>query len=651
MLDIIRRKQKSPIIRIIFWAIIFAFIGGAYLLYVDSDGRQSGTNRAALIINGTPVSMEAYQNTYQNLLSVYQQIYGQSFTPELERQLNLRRQAVLRLIEQQLLLAEAEKMELEISNDELIAAIYAEPAFQMNGVYNKEIAERVIRKGYRMTPDQYKEIKKRELLILKVSEILTADVDVTDENVLTAFKNENDKVSLNFVQLLPQLFEGDVQLDEAELTAFFDANKEDFRLPEQVALRYIQFAPSRYEEKIQTPTLEDMETYYQRNLSQFEIQEQVRASHILVRVSESATEEQRQEKRALIDGYLTELNNGKDFAELARAVSDDTNNAPVGGDLGYIRRGTLPGDFEQTAFSLEPGQISSVVASPVGLHLIKVTERIEAGYKPLADETVAALVKEAIIREKGQALALEMATDAFKINQKTGDLAAAAEANNLGIKETGFFGPNDPIDGIGQSPELAAAAFNLSEGQLARPIETSAGIYLVTLKEKKPSRLPELGEVRPLAEQAYRSEKAVSLAKEKAEALLQKVQAGGSLSEAAAADKLTVENTGLFSASFGEFVPRLGTAPELADVAHQLTPEAPSADKVFFINGKQVVVELKERQDADMTQLTDAAKETMKQRLLREKQTTKLQETVTLLQEAADLKIDPTLEDFINNEG
>lgn len=639
MLDLIRKKQKSIIIKVVFWAIIATFVGTIFLVWgKGSDGDQQDTT-VAVTVNKTRVGFDTFQSTYSNLYRLYQNVYKEQFTPELEKQLRLRQQALDTLIEQTLLIEEAERMDISVTQKELVDAIAAIPAFQENGSFSKERYLQVLN-YQRMTPEEFENMQRRQLLIERVRERIQSGITITDADIAEEFRQQNEKIDLAFVRLAPANFEGKVRIDDKSLVDFFAGHREEFRIPETVALRYLIFEPSRFEKEVSFEEGE-LEKYYRRHLDRFDIPEQVRAAHILIRVASDAGDMMRQQKRQLAEKVLSEAKSGKDFAQLARQYSEDPGSATKGGDLGFFPRGAMVGPFEEAAFALKPGEISGIVETPFGLHIIKCAGRIEAGIRPLAE--VVNEVKAALKTEKARQLALEKAMDAYNMNRKGGNLEAAAKANGLGVKETGFFSREAAVEELGNRPEITAAAFALKEGELARPVDLPQGVVLFAVKARRESRLPELTEVRAEVEQAYRREQAKTLAREAAEKLLAAVKAGEKLETLARQQGETVEQTGLFSRSYGAFVPKLGNAENLAKAAFALTRTSSPAPEVYEIDETFVVAVLAERQEANQAALTAARKDELREALLTRKQEEALASRIKELREKAEISIAPTL--------
>ncbi|WP_432823240.1 SurA N-terminal domain-containing protein [Trichloromonas sp.] len=646
MLDLIRKKQKSVFIKLAFAVIILSFVIGYAMLTSPGDGRDGQQQGFAVAVNDLEVGFNEYETVYSNLYRLYQNVYREQFNPALEKQLGLRQQALDTVIEQALLFLESHRLGTKVNRQELIDSIAQIPAFQDNGVFSKERYLQVLN-YQRITPDDFEARQEQQLLAEKVRDAIRGQIEITDEDIVEEYRRQNEKVNLDFVRLAPALFETRVKVDEEALAAFFDARKEDFRFPETVALRYLLFEPGRYAKDV-TTTEEDLEKYYRRHLDRFDIAEQVKASHILIKVPLDADQETKDRKRQLADKVLEEVRAGKDFATLVRKYSDDQGTIAQDGDLGFFSRGIMVADFEKAAFAMKPGNISDIVTTPFGYHIIRCDGYIEPGIKPLAD--VLDEVKTEVVADKSRQLAFEKAMDAFNINRKTADLDNAAKVNDLGIKETNFFEREAPIDGLGEVPEISAAAFALSTAELARPVNLPEGVVLFAIKERRASRLPELTEVRVEVEQAYRQQHTEDLARKTAEELLAAVANGEALESQAKAQRLTVEETGLFTRAYGNFLPRLGNLDQLAEAAFELTAEKPAAPQVYENDGKFIVAALKERVEADLASLDDAQRETLKTTVLTRKKDLVYQEKIDDLKAKAKIVVSPTIQASIEKE-
>jgi peptidyl-prolyl cis-trans isomerase D len=636
MLDIVRSKQKSFLIKIAFVVIILSFVIGYTMLTAPTDQRSDRNRDIAARVNGDTISFAAYQNVYSNLYSLYQSIYQGAFDANLERELNLPRQAMQQLIEEQLLVQMAGELNLNVTNQELVNSIATYDAFQVNGQFNRDRYVEVL-SYQRISPEQFEASQRRELLTQKVREHLQQQVTITQDEVIDFFHRENDTINLDYVWLTAALVASKVEVTDAALEEFFNANKEAFRIPERVSLRYLLFDPARYESELGTFSEEDMDRYYRRNLELFEVEEQVEAAHILLQLAQDSDPDTINKRRELAQNIRQQLREGADFAQLAKLHSDDTASAADGGDLGYFGRGMMVSEFEAAAFALRPGQISDVVQTPFGFHIIKVTDYIAPGFKPLVDVTDT--VKAGLIIEESRQIAYEKAMDAFNKNRRNGDLETAAKENNLGIKETGFFAAGDPINGLGRVEEIAAAAFSLQPGELARPIMTTNGVVLITLKDQQPSRLPELAEVKSAVENAYREEQAQTLAFELAGKLLDLAREQQDLAAAADQLDLRIDNTGDFSRSSGYFIPQIGSSQELADAAFALTETDPVLDKIFTFNDRYLVAALKAAKRADIAGLNDVDIAQLRERLLLEKKEQAVSDALDELYQQAQIEI------------
>ena len=626
MLDLIRKKQQTVLIKIVFWGIIATFVGTIFLVWGKGDERASDGGSVAATVNGINIGVQDYQNAYRNLYQFYQNLYSDRFNAEMEKQLGLARTSIEQLVRQVLLEQEGERLGIEVTHQELVDSISKIPQFQVDGVFDRATYLQIL-DYQRLSPEEFEASQERTLFAQKVEDQIMSVVNVTDNDIEAEFRKQNDKINLNFVRLAPANFENKVKVTDAALEEYFNNNKADFQVPTKISLRYLTFEPGRYADEVVTDD-DAIKKYYERNLDKYEIEEQVSAAHILIKVEKDAKDDIKAEKRKLAEKILEKARTGDDFAKLARKHSDDTGSAAKGGALGYFNRGMMVPAFEKAAFALNPGEISDLVESPFGLHIIKVDGYIEPSFKPLED--VVDDVKSGLKKEGSVKVAFEKAMDAFNINRKTGDLDKAAKENDLGIKETGLFDRDKPADGIKQDPDLLAAAFALEKGKLARPIRVDSGIYLIAIKERQESHIPEFTAVKKKVEEAYRKSESAVLAKAAAEKLLASVKEGKKLSSLAKSVGGKVEETGLFAQSYGAFVPRLGNAEELAKQAFALSDDNRVAPEVYNLDGRFVVATLKEKQPADMGELNiekrEQLRETVNNTMRREVLDTRIEE-------------------------
>ncbi|MDT8441748.1 MAG: SurA N-terminal domain-containing protein [Desulfuromonadales bacterium] len=646
MLDFVRNKQKSILIKLAFAIIILSFVIGYAMLTAPGGPEGDGRSEIAATVNGEPISYADFQTIYSNYYQLYQNIYQDQFTPALEKQLQLADKAINGLIDQVLLRTEAEKMGIAVSKQELIDSIAQIQAFQENGSFSRDRYLQVL--AYqRLTADQFEAMQRDELLVEKVRSRLQEGITVSAAEIDEEYRTRNDTLNLAFVRFSPVLFEEQVVVDDAALETYFAEHQETFRTPEKVAIRYLQFVPERYADQL-TFSREELERYYRRHLDQFEIVEQVRAAHILVKLDPDAGPEARAERRRFAEELLDKVRAGEDFAELARAWSDDKASAVNGGDLDYFSRGSMVPEFERAAFNMQPGDISDLVETGFGYHIIKVDAYIEPGVQPL-DEAIDT-VRQGLRAEKAGQLAFEKAMDAYNINRKSGDLQAAAEVNQLGIKESGLFARDGVIDGIGANPEVIAAAFALEEHSLARPIVTVDGVLLIGLKERVASHIPQLDEVRDMVTAAYRRNEAKQLAGQAAEQFLEQLRVGANIDKLARKMTLEVETTGDFTRSYSPFVPRIGTSEELAAAAFALGADETLLDTVFTVQNRFIVAVIKERRPADLEALDEATRSELHDSLLSRKQTESVQQQIDSLRAAAVITIAPRVQALLAKE-
>ena len=633
MLDLIRKKQKTVLLKFVFWAIIAAFVGTIFLVWGRGNDQGGGDRTVAAMVNGTKIDMETFQQVYVNLYRSYQTIYGDRFTPALEEKLQIRRRAIEQLISEALLVQEGERLGVAVSRDQLVEAIAANQVFQTDGKFDKDKYLRLIA-SQRMTPELFETMQMEHLKTLETRKRLMAGVQVTKEDIEKAFREQEEKVNLSFIRLTPALLENQIEIDEEKLNAFFAEKKENFRVPEKVSLEYLLFDAATYLPKVNVAP-EDLQKFYQRHLDRYDIQETVRLAHIFFQLPADADEAAREKVLDEAKEVLSKARKGEEFQALAKQFSADKGSAENGGELGQFIRGSLNPALEHTAFALQSGEISDVVQSPAGYHILKALDHTQARIKPL--EEVKNAVEKGAREERAMEMALDKAMDAYNINRKTGNLQAAADANKLEITTSGLFARGDAIPGLGNHPEISGQAFTLAAGQLARPIVLDKKVILAAIKERQASHLPELAAVRPQVEKAYRHEKASELAVTSARTIIQELSGGKKLDEAASLHNANIQETGFFSHSSKPFIPKLGNSDAWFDKVFDLNETQAFLKEPVSSGDDTLVVLLKEIQKADMSRLDEEGRESLRETLKSRKEQEAVTKKLTELRETAEI--------------
>ena len=636
MLDLIRKKQKTTVVKVVFWVIIATFIGTIFLVWGKGD-EQTREFTVAAEVNGAEISFDEFKSTYNQMYNLYRNVYGQNFTPEMERQLRLAEQSINSLIDQTLLLQEADNLSLSISKDELVQSIAEIPAFQVDGVFNKQQYLSVLT-YQRMKPELFEQMQRQQMLVQKTRQAIEEGVVVTDEDIANEFRRLNEKINLEYVPFAASAFRDQVKLSDEQIAAYYNEHQESFRIQEQRALKFVQLDPNQYRNDVVVGEGE-VQHYYDRHLSQFEIQEQASAAHILIMVAADADEATIAARKALATTVLAKAQTG-DFKKLAQQYSDDKATAVNGGTLGFFARGVMDPAFEEAAFALQAGELSSVVQSRFGFHIIKGQGRIEAGFKPLAD--VEADVKEALIAEGAERLAYETAMDAYNMNRKSGSLADIAASLNLTVVETGLFVRAAAIPAIGVNEDLTQRTFSMPAGSLVAPVRGSAGVYVCEVAEVSETHIPEIETVKAVVEAQLLSDEAVLLAQQQAEQALAQVVAGNTL-KSIVPQGAQLKETGLFSRTMGDFVPSLGNILGLSDAAFSLTVKDAVAQQLFTANDTFYIVRLKQLQPVDPTGLTAEESERLREAVLSTKRDELLTTKIATLKESADVTIAPAI--------
>jgi peptidyl-prolyl cis-trans isomerase D len=352
--------------------------------------------------------------------------------------------------------------------------------------------------------------------------------------------------------------------------------------------------------------------YYERHKEEFHQEAQVQARHILRKLPAEAGPENDEKARSVIESVQQRIQAGEDFAALAREFSEDPASAEQGGNLGFFKRGEMVKPFEDVAFALQPGEMSGIVRTDFGYHLIKVEEVQQAGYRPLED--VQSSLLERLTREEVQRLAETKAQTLYEALTASGaQWEVVVQQSGVSSLETPLIAQGQAIEGIDNAFMFMQTAFALQVGQISQPTLVGTHYTILNLLERKASYIPPFDEVQAAVHEAFVQERSGEFAQKKAEELLRAVQAGTSLDELAPSVQTQVEHTGLFTRN--TTIPKLGRPLEFIRETFRM---AVGEARLVNLEGQPAIVVLTERPAFD-TEAYATEKAQVRQRVLRQK--------------------------------
>lgn len=520
MLQNIRDNSSGLVSKILVGLIAITFA----LWGVDSLFTLSAGSDAPAKVNGEEVSRQALLQTVELQRRQLLNQMGGNIDPALLDDNRLQRQALDRLIEEEVVLQQAAKLGLGVSDELMDQMIVRTPDFHVEGKFDQERFQQVLR-NVGLTPLLYRELLRRDLLINQVRSAISASEFMLPQELETLLLLDRQQRDARIQVFKADDYEVQVQLDDAALQAFYQANLNSYRAPEQVVLRYVALRKADLLQEVNVDEAE-LQTAYQQHLASLQARKQQQVAHILVEVSDEQNEEA---AKARIAEVQAKLQAGESFAELASQFSDDASSAEQGGDLGFIEPGLLEPVLDEALAQLEEGAVSAPVRSSFGYHLLTVIKEQEETPPSFAD--MRAELEQQVKQRQVDTLFVERAEKLADLSFTSPDLQEPADALGLQVEETPAF-DRAGGEGVAASQRLLSKVFDpefIKAGENSEPIEVDADtLVVVRIKEHKPERQLELAEVKDRVQAEARRQEAQKLAAAAAAEQLASVKADAS---------------------------------------------------------------------------------------------------------------------------
>jgi peptidyl-prolyl cis-trans isomerase D len=523
-------KDKSKLgYRILLGAVVLV-LGGSMLLYLVPQSPVSGevSTDTLATIGDESVSV---QDVRQQLSQIEQR------SPNMKALEPLYAQQILKqLIFEKEIEYEAKRLGISVSDQERADRIrqYVPTAFNGGTFVGLERYSAEVQARFQMTVPVFEELLRQGLLQEKFQKLVTDGISVGPAELQDEFRYKNEKVKLDYAMIKPEDLEGRVSPDEAEIHAAYEKNKAKYQVPERRVARYALVDVNQIRQSVQVS--DDMlKQQYMANIQQYQVPNRVHVEHILLMTVGKTTDAELEEVKKKAEDVLKQVKKGGKFEDLAKKYSEDPGSKDKGGDLSWITQGQTVPEFEKTAFSLPAGQVSDLVKTQYGFHIIKVLEKEPAHTKPF--EEVKETLRPNLQRDQADKLANDTAdklSAAIRQSSKI-SLDDLAKEYHLTVNETRPVSATDPLLELANSREAKDAIFSLKPDELSLPVRTDRGYVVLSLKSKQPAHAGSLEEVRDRVITDLKREKSTELAKSKADELSRRLKSGEKFDAAARA--------------------------------------------------------------------------------------------------------------------
>ena len=531
MLEAIRKHTQGWLAKVILALITVPFA----LFGIDSYLNDAGNNVAIAKVNGDKISIQEYSNAVDTVRDRLQRD-GQKVDPAMLESAELKQSVLDGLITRRLVNKEIIDANFKISDEQLSQHILSMPEFQENGKFSEDLYQKTLEQN-KLTASRFESDRRADMLTQQAREGIGSLVFVPKSVAEQTLKFAHQQRDVSVADIKTAEFIKQIKITPEQVKAYYDLHKTKFKTPEQVKLEFALLSAANLVAQTLVSDAE-VKAFYQENAEKFAGDEQRQASHILIGFGIGATaQEKAAAKNKAVDLLAQVKKNPKTFEELAIKNSTDPGSATKGGDLGSFARGAMVKPFEDAAFGMKVNQISDVVESEFGFHIIKVTGI--TGQNTSFD-SMKAQIKGELSWNKAQAKYAELSEDfSNTVYEQSGSLKPAAEKFNIKLQQSGWLSREDGAKFF-KSEKLIAMVFSdevLKEKRNSPAEEVSANnLVSARVLEYKASAPRTFDEVKGGIEALLNLEAAEKLAADKGKAALAKLKAGTALDDSALAD-------------------------------------------------------------------------------------------------------------------
>jgi peptidyl-prolyl cis-trans isomerase D len=573
-------QTPGPFKKIVLSGILLVFCGAMVITLIpggfgitDSLGATPGKGVVATVSGEQVTAPEVQREAIQMAQQRYPQMGSQAqmLAPMFTRQ------AAQQLIDQKSLLAEAYRMGLRATNEEIRDELQKNPnlgpVFFPGGVFIGQEKYEQLLQQHELTVPLFEQSVRDEIVTNKLRNLIGGGATVSDADVRQAFDKQATKVKFEYAVLTKDSILKELHPNDVELKAYYDRNKPQYNnsIPEKRKVSYVVVETGKI--AAETPvTLQDLQAYYAQHRDDFREPEQVNIRQIVIKNPLPGTDGKVDQKgtddaHKKAEDILKQLKAGGNFVELAKKESQDTT-AKDGGSLGWVQRGSFPSpDMEKAAFALPKGGTSEVINAGYASVILHVDEKQDARMKSIDD------VKgqiEPVIKQQKSGAAADSQASAIVAQARAEGLEKAAAAKGMQVVTTDFVGRNDALPGIGTSQTFMDAVFGQPEKSAPEEAPLPQGFAIFQVQAVKPAATPAFEEIRSRVETEFKNERSNQVLTQKTQELSDRAKSGHDLKKAAKEVGATMKTSDFVLPDAQ--VPDVGAMSGPASVAFTLKP-------------------------------------------------------------------------------
>jgi peptidyl-prolyl cis-trans isomerase D len=475
------------------------------------------------------------------------------------------------LVSQQVLLREADRLGLQVSDADLAHELQYGPFGQALFPGGKFIGDDAymsfVQNQFNMSRTEFESRVKEEMEVNRLQSYVTGGVNVSDNEVRESYLAQGTKVKFEYATIQASDVAQTVNPSDADLQTYFAQNKTKYAaaVPETRRINYVAFTSENVPGGTVSVSGDEIQQYYNAHQDQYTVKDQVRVRHILIAVPQGADAATDAKAKAKAEDLLKQIKAGADFAALAKANSDDPGSKAQGGELGFLQHGATVPEFDAAAFSLPVGQVSDVIKTQFGYHILQVEEKQSAHVKSV--DEVKDQIEPILEQQKDLAAEQGFATQ-FATEAKSEGLAAAASKHGQHVILSNYLSAGSIVAGLSDSSNILPLVFAAKPGDAPQAVSTGDGYAVFQLADILPAHAPVFADYKAHVLADYRQEKVPQLMASKLSALAARAKVLGDLAKAAKEQKVTVQTSDLVGRD-GQ-VPGIGAMTGQASVAFSM---------------------------------------------------------------------------------